>query len=882
MQNAKKNKEYAKNRLRAMYPDNAGLVRDSIEMITKKVLADPQVVDAFAKHLQEQMDINELSANDVGWCFGVSDKQIDKLKQSYSKTRKESCNACKKVDPVYLECASLLFDVSPFYLIGWTDDPSLYFAKTKKSTYSLGAHGALEWFLDYYMKYNLITADEKEQCLKETDVENDKIIIRVRQRDNDDPEMLVEEKPQKFGADLCSDAESCFLKTKPFFWRSCASFESDPGINSCRELIFRLYFNNPELLCAIMAIGGKTKGHIEKFLQQLLEDSVIEDCLKKQGVLCSHKDNISRKVTLVSEEKWSDFENKYFASRTKRVLLRNMYHILVPMFLWCPGEEQPLDNYLEVFISIAGDEVVAKRAMEIIHESGILSTRKKPRSFFSVNWDHQNQMIHITRDISREMYRKQYRDQRSRFGQSIISSAQDDKYIEKYRKKTRKREKKDKTIDRSNRYAELIWTEIGWLIECVIKYMYKKSLGDSIKITVADFRLGHEWVDLVLGGTIDINCEDELSTKYREYILNKGEEAECSLEPNGIIALEWGWLINNAFKTKPNTSLRKQISITDEGFRFGGDWYRVLGERKVYFSDDDYLLNKYVFYIRNKANKEEKRECEQNSNETIGVDLNWVKINAFKSMLDTIRSNAIIFSTITDDEVQRGERWIKGVCAGKTDLADVDTSIEGLIDKFLKSPADNFTFTCSPLSLTSLNSMKKVNRTLQKLQKLDLKDAKLLVSHDLPYNIYTDEVNHNVKAQNAWSIVKTIFAEGKYVHIKNAITYLHEIPYFKKTPTYQLAAAYLETVDLCNTSINQSALHEFGLKLEEQEFVYIHRLRLAEDEVKLCELRLLALQDILEPNRHSVQLTIETKKDLVEPDKIILSIHTEENEGVCE
>ena len=48
------------NRLRAIYPTNAGLVRDSVELISQEILKDTQTVDAFAERLREQMEVSVL------------------------------------------------------------------------------------------------------------------------------------------------------------------------------------------------------------------------------------------------------------------------------------------------------------------------------------------------------------------------------------------------------------------------------------------------------------------------------------------------------------------------------------------------------------------------------------------------------------------------------------------------------------------------------------------------------------------------------------------------------------------------------------------------------------------------------------------------------
>ena len=725
------------NRLRAIYPTNAGLARDSVELISQEILKDTQTVDAFVERLREQMEVSVLSANDVGWCFNVSDKQIDKLMQSDQRRNRgkeqkvqkaQEKFVCKKVDPFYLECAALLFDVSPFYLIKWVEDPSYYFSKTDTEEKPVSSEMILEFRLDRCVKNNLITVEEKERCLvtfselSECEekgssivcVDNARIKICLYRKESDQIEMLIERKPSEFVTGASGKAKYHPWTIKPYFWQSIVSFESDSAINCCQDLILNLYPDNQELLYAILAIPTKTKTHIQRFFRQLLEDPIIQNYLNHQDWSWPSSGDPDDDILSVPKEEWRAFCGTHFDKHSKQVLLQNMYQVLVPMFIWYPGEGQVFDDYLKIFAYIARDKAIARRALEIIYESGILETRGNIRSLFEVIWDQRKQTFRIKYDKTKDMSRSHNQDKffQNRFGLGIISSAQNHERLEEiYRPRTEEDDEADNI------------SEVKW-------------------------------------------------------VLSKNKE----------------------------------------------------------------------------------------------VELNWLKTNAFMKMLEAISQNRMIFSTITDDEISRGKQWIESVNVRQDSIMNVNPSIKELLRKFLSAPVDNLSFVGPPLSVTDLLSLQEVGSEFNSILNSKIIDSEPYNVYDPDYWLCLDNLRDTVNDDNAWRIVKTLFNDIAYEHVQEVIKRFKGVWKFDRKPTRLFAAAYLDTVDISVTKIEKTKLFQFKMPQKDCDLVYMYRLRLFADKKVLGQLRLLALQDMLDSDKSPKRLTIETKKGIGEQNHIELHL----------
>ena len=91
-------------------------VSDLIKLIPKYQLKEPARVKVYSKCIKEKRKQLGHSQGDIALRFDVSRATIEK----------EEGGKKKKIDPFYLECYSLYYQVSPLYLIGLTEDEYCY------------------------------------------------------------------------------------------------------------------------------------------------------------------------------------------------------------------------------------------------------------------------------------------------------------------------------------------------------------------------------------------------------------------------------------------------------------------------------------------------------------------------------------------------------------------------------------------------------------------------------------------------------------------------------------------------------------------------------------------------------------------------------------
>lgn len=114
--------------LRKENPTKSPIVINLINEIDDDLLTNAATKDFFARKISEVRKLSGFTTEEVGAILKVTHSKIDQLEHYYRKDnkRKDKNYRFKCIDKFYLEAFSLLYQVSPLYLLGEVDNEGEY------------------------------------------------------------------------------------------------------------------------------------------------------------------------------------------------------------------------------------------------------------------------------------------------------------------------------------------------------------------------------------------------------------------------------------------------------------------------------------------------------------------------------------------------------------------------------------------------------------------------------------------------------------------------------------------------------------------------------------------------------------------------------------
>ena len=425
----KSNPEKALESLRERYPDSANFVRKSMEAISKKDL-DYDSLKIFAQRLQYQMQEKSISHVDVAACLGVSRQVLEKaLPEAWEEYDENSVH--KSIDLRYLEAVSILLDVSPIYLIGWTENPNWYYDNERPLPEKAWNDKELETHLKTYCQKEWLTEDDCIQILSDRrrgndkiDFVNNKIHIVIRQTLGF-LHFCAYEKCQwsgQFTKDKAGNNQTIRYIEQPVML--FGSPETDKYIY---ELVKHVNEKNWELFYMILSIGTKPKKVVDSIAAELMEDadirlfvnSKIERLQQGRNKWVSRKiiERLGRKrkkpkakrlprnelkARELPEESYTPyggaqrmFPKDRFVSINERDLLYYLRYIIEPMIVWhLPDEIAPV-TCLQFFSYIMKNNYISQKAIKTIRNSKTFAIRKRTTFGVGVEYDEVTKAITV-------------------------------------------------------------------------------------------------------------------------------------------------------------------------------------------------------------------------------------------------------------------------------------------------------------------------------------------------------------------------------------------------------------------------------------------------------------------------------------------------------